>query len=54
MSRFQISEEEYEQINREYPQKIDADRDTAERFRKKYVNGHEVLLEGWNVMLKSG
>ena len=50
----QISEEEYEQINREYPQKIDADRDTAERFREKYVNGHEVLLEGWNVTLKSG
>ncbi len=47
----EISEEEYEQINREYPRKIDADRETAERFREKYVNGHEVLLEGWNETL---
>ena len=47
----EISEGEYEQINNEYPLEIIADRDTAEIFRKKYVNGHKVLKEGWNVSL---
>ena len=27
------------------------DRETAERFREKYVNGHKVLFEGWNKLL---
>lgn len=44
----EISEAEYDKINNEYPQKFDADRETAELFRNKYVDGHPVLLEGWN------
>jgi len=48
----EITEEEYEQINKEYPRRIDADRETAEVFRNKYVEGHAVIVEGWNVSLK--
>ena len=47
----EISREEFEEIEREYPQAICADRETAERFRDKYVEGHRVLLEGWNKLL---
>ena len=46
-----ISESEFEQINEEYPEEICADRKTADRFRDKYVEGHPVLLEGWNRLL---
>lgn len=44
----EISEQEFEQIEREYPCEISADRATAEVFRQKYVEGHTVLLEGWS------
>ena len=47
----EISEREYDEINEAYPEEIVADRKTAERFRIKYVNGHPVLLEGWNRLL---
>ena len=47
----EISEKEYEQIGREYPGEISADRETAKEFRNKYVDGHPVLLEGWNRLL---
>ena len=47
----EISEAEYWQIDREYPKEIIADRKTAECFREKYVNGHPVILEGWNRLL---
>ncbi len=47
----EISADEYNRINREYPREITADRETAERFREKYVNRHTVLLEGWNKLL---
>lgn len=47
----EISAREYEEIGREYPRDISADRETAERFREKYVDGHPVLLEGWNKLL---
>ena len=47
----EISRSEFEQIGREYPRAIDADRDTAERFRRKYVDGHPVIKEGWNVSI---
>jgi hypothetical protein len=43
-----ISESEFEKICKEYPCEIIADRDTAEVFRRKYVDGHEVILKGWN------
>ena len=47
----EISREEFFQIEKEYPRDIIADRDTAERFRDKYVNGHKILKEGWNISL---
>ena len=47
----EITEMEYESIESEYPREIEADRETAECFRRKYVNGHKVLREGWNVSL---
>ncbi len=47
----EISEPEYDMIHKEYPQELSADRETAESFREKYVEGHPVLLEGWNKLL---
>ena len=41
----------YDKISQEYPQEIIADRETAELFRKQYVDGHPVILEGWNKLL---
>ena len=46
----EINESEFEQIGQEYPEEIVADRETAEIFRNKYVDGHPVLLEGWNLL----
>ena len=47
----EISEKEFLQIDSEYPQELSADRETAEVFRNKYIDGHTVLLEGWNKLL---
>ena len=47
----EITKEEFESIQQEYPREISADRDTAESFRRRYVDGHRVLLEGWNKLL---
>ena len=47
----EISEDEFKQIGREYPRQIVANWETAEAFRKKYIDGHTVLLEGWNRLL---
>ena len=47
----EISANEFDRISREYPSEITADRETAEKFREKYVNGHKVLFEGWNKLL---
>ena len=47
----EISEAEYDEISRKYPKEISADRETAEAFRSRYVDGHPVLLEGWNRLL---
>ena len=47
----EISPGEYEAICSEYPDEIEADRETAERFRARYADGHPVLLEGWNRLL---
>ena len=46
----EISMEEYRRIMLEYPKRISADRDTAEVFKKKYVDGHPVIMEGWDVL----
>ena len=47
----EISKEEYDRIQKEYPREICADRETAQLFRNKYVERHPVLLEGWNRLL---
>lgn len=47
----EITEAEYREINRKYPREIVANREKAEVFRKRYVDGHPVLLEGWNRLL---
>lgn len=47
----EISESEFDEINRKYPKAIVAEREQAEAFRKKYVEGHLVLLEGMDMLL---
>lgn len=47
----EITRGEFEEINRAYPKEISADRETAQIFREKYVDGHSVILEGWNKTL---
>ena len=44
----EISEEEYDRINSEYTGVFSADREQAERFRIKYIEGHRVIMEGWD------
>ena len=43
----EITEGEFLQIEKEYPEQFSANRDEAEVFRSKYVDGHPVILEGW-------
>ena len=47
----EIRQYEYEKISEEHPTEVSADRETAEQFRNKYVDGHPVILEGWNKLL---
>jgi hypothetical protein len=47
----EIDEREFERITVEYPSEIEADRETAEQFRTKYVDGHPLIKEGWNVSM---
>ena len=47
----EISETEFDEINEEFPEEIVANRERAQAFRAKYVDGHPVLLEGWNRLL---
>ena len=47
----EISESEFDEIAEKYPKEISADRETAEVFRGRYVDGHMVILEGWNRLL---
>ena len=47
----EISESEFQRIEEEYPEEIVANREEAQRFRDKYVEGHPVLLEGWSRLL---
>ena len=48
----EIREEEYAQIGTEYSDDIVANLETANLFRQKYIEGHTVILEGWNKLLK--
>lgn len=47
----EISESEFDEICKKYPKEIYANREKAEHFRQKYVDGHPVILEGWDRLL---
>lgn len=47
----EISEAEFDEINKMYPKEIIANREKAEVFRNRYVDGHPVILEGWDRLL---
>lgn len=47
----EISESEFDEINKKYPKEIIANREKAEVFRNRYVDGHPVILEGWDRLL---
>ena len=51
MTTAEISESEFDEINAKYPEEITANREKAEVFRNRYVDGHPVLLEGWDRLL---
>ena len=51
MTTAEISESEFDEINAKYPAEITANRKKAEVFRNRYVDGHPVLLEGWDRLL---
>lgn len=46
-----ITEEEFNQIENDYPKEIIADRETMEIFSNKYIENHKVIIEGWNVSI---
>ncbi len=48
----EITEEEFLQINSEYPDKFDADQEHSMPFREKYIDGHPLIPEGWNRLPK--
>ena len=48
----EISQEEFDEIAREYPEQIHADVEKKGwEFHDKYVEGHPIILEGWNKLL---
>lgn len=47
----EISESEFNEINKKYPKEIVANREKAEVFRNRYVDGHPVILEGLDRLL---
>ena len=47
----EITKEEYDQIAKEYPEEICANRDVGDVFYEKYVKDHKVLCEGWNKLI---
>ena len=47
----EISESEFDEINKKYPKEIVANREKAEVFRSRYVDGHTVILEGRDRLL---
>ena len=49
--RVEISESEFDEINKKYPIEIVANREKAEVFRNRYVDDHPVILEGWGRLL---
>ena len=47
----EISEEEFNEINKKYPKEIIANREAAEVFRNRYVDNHPIILEGMDRLL---
>lgn len=44
----EISQDEFKQINIDYPKSIVANEEEGKVFNKKCIEGHKVLLEEWN------
>ena len=51
ITKSEISEAEFDEINKKYPKEISANREKAEAFRNRYVDGHPVILEGSDRLL---
>lgn len=47
----EINEAEFDEINRKYPEEIVANREKADVFLKKYVDGHPIILQGCDRLL---
>ena len=47
----EISESEFDEINKKYPKEIVANREKADVFRNRNVDDHPVILEGWDRLL---
>lgn len=47
----EISESEFNEIQKKYTKAIIANREKAEVFRNRYVDNHPVILEGRNKLL---
>ena len=46
-----ISENEFKQIEKEYPEEIIADKEIVAIFERKYIDNHEIIVKGWNVSI---
>ena len=42
---------EFEEIQRDYPAEIIADRKAADEFYDKYIKDHHIIAQGWNKIL---
>ena len=42
---------EFEEIQRDYPAEIIADRKAADEFYDKYIKDHQIIAQGWNKIL---
>ena len=46
-----ITKNEFDQIEKEYPNEIIANREEAAVFESKYILKHKILGEGWNISI---
>ncbi len=44
----EISSSEYYEIEEKYKNHTEVDDDSMNRFEKKYIQNHNVLMQGWN------
>lgn len=46
-----ITEEEFNKIEKDYPQEISATTKEATIFEEEYIDNHKVIIEGWNISI---